>query len=65
MEDCSTIDYTTDIKNALVDALVSIIAKSCKGMIGYICHEENKFLASVFINLRKAADDVSRTLTRD
>jgi hypothetical protein len=25
--------------NALVDALVSIIAKSRKGVIGYICHE--------------------------
>ena len=33
------IDYKIDMTNALVDALVSIIAKSCKGMIGYICHE--------------------------
>jgi hypothetical protein len=25
--------------NALVDALVLVVSKSCKGMIGYICHE--------------------------
>jgi len=27
------------MKNALVDALVPVVAKSCKGVIGYIRHE--------------------------
>ena len=27
------------MKNALVDALVPVVAESCKGVIGYIRHE--------------------------
>jgi len=50
---CSTIAYTIDMTNALVDALVSIIAKSCKGVIGYICHEVEMKDGDRFADLRR------------
>jgi hypothetical protein len=30
--------------NALVDALVLVVSKSCKGVLGYICHEAGEIL---------------------
>jgi hypothetical protein len=35
----STIDHAIDMKNALVHALVPVVAESCEGVIGYIRHE--------------------------
>jgi hypothetical protein len=53
--------------NAPVDALVSIIAKSCKGVIGYICHEEAKMKdGDRFADSRRRTervDNVSRNIT--
>jgi hypothetical protein len=52
--------------NAPVDALVSIIAKSCKGVIGYICHEAKMKDEDRFADLRwrtERVDNVSRNIT--